>query len=231
MKLKLIQRKPETADVESFIFEPDQSIRWQAGQYLHYSLPHIASDDRGTERWFTISSAPYEGNIRLTTRFTNPGGSSFKDALRAMKIGDFIEGDSPDGDFIYSPDISQSVMIAGGIGITPYRSILLELDHNSSPINATLLYTNHDADFVFMTELDRLQLKYPDFQVYKYTGDQRIKSDELNGYIKQAGTVFYISGPKKMVDNYQVLLDELAVPSGHIKLDYFPGYGVYNLQP
>lgn len=47
MKLKLIQRKPETADVESFIFEPDQSIRWQAGQYLHYSLPHIASDDGG----------------------------------------------------------------------------------------------------------------------------------------------------------------------------------------
>jgi ferredoxin-NADP reductase len=167
----------------------------------------------------------------LTTRFTNPAGSSFKDALRAMKIGDYIEGDSPEGDFVYSPNASQSVMIAGGIGITPYRSILLEMDHNDLPINATLLYANHDADFVFMTELDRLQLKYPDFHVYKYIGDQRIKSNEFSSYIKQTGTVFYISGPKKMVDNYQVLLDELAVPSEYIKLDYFPGYGVYNLQP
>jgi ferredoxin-NADP reductase len=78
MKLRLIQKHQELHDVCSFVFEPEEPITWEAGQYMHYNFPHPDTDDRGVERWFTISTAPFEKNIRITTRLALEKGSSFK---------------------------------------------------------------------------------------------------------------------------------------------------------
>ena len=74
MKLKLTARKREVPGVESFIFKPAEPIVWQAGQYLHYVLNHAPTDDRGSDRWFTIASAPYERHVMVTTRFADAKG-------------------------------------------------------------------------------------------------------------------------------------------------------------
>lgn len=228
MKLRLILRKAETDDIESFIFEPEAALKWQAGQFLHYTLPHHDSDDRGTERWFTISTAPYEEHIMLTTRFTNPDGSSFKKALTRLKIGDYVEGDTPEGDFVYGAADLRHILIAGGIGVTPYRSMLLQQDHNNQPINAVLLYANRDDQFVFDAELEAISDHQPDFEIVKYADGQFISKEDLSHYSGLDKALFYISGPKKMVDSYQDLLSQLGVPAEQIKLDFFPGYGAYS---
>jgi len=78
MKLKLAARKTESPGVESFIFKPDEPLVWKAGQFLHYVLNHLATDDRGSDRWFTIASAPWERHVMLTTRLASKQGSTFK---------------------------------------------------------------------------------------------------------------------------------------------------------
>src|SRR5262245_10473207 len=102
MKLKLTARKAESPGVVSFIFQSKEPLAWKAGQFLHYVLNHEATDDRGSDRWFTIASAAWERHVMLTTRFAAQKGSTFKKALHALKLGDEIEVSDLDGDFVVS---------------------------------------------------------------------------------------------------------------------------------
>jgi len=83
-EIKLAARKTESPGVESFIFKPEAPLVWKAGQFLHYVLNHAATDDRGSDRWFTIASAPWERHVMLTTRFTAKQGSTFKKTLKGQ---------------------------------------------------------------------------------------------------------------------------------------------------
>ena len=149
MKLILVAKRPETEDVMSFLFRSDAPLKWQAGQFLHYSLPHPDVDDRGITRYFTIASAPFEGHVMLTTRFAGKRSSSFKRALRQLPVGAAVDVGEPDGDFVVGDPGDEHVLIAGGIGVTPFRAILLDRDHRELPIKATLLYANRSPDFVY----------------------------------------------------------------------------------
>src|ERR1700722_18853667 len=112
MKLKLIAKKVETPGVVSFIFKPEQPLTWKAGQFLHYVLNHAATDDRGSDRWFTIASAPHERHVMVTTRFASKQGSTFKKNLKPLKRGDEIEISDLDGDFTVSNARKHYVFIA-----------------------------------------------------------------------------------------------------------------------
>jgi len=81
MIFTLKKTKRETGDTVSYIFMPENPLRWKAGQYLHYTLNHPHPDDRGVERYFSIASAPHEKYVMVTTRFA-PKSSSFKKALK-----------------------------------------------------------------------------------------------------------------------------------------------------
>ncbi len=234
--MRLIEKKKEIENVYSFIFEANKKVSWQPGQYLHYELTHPHADDRGAERWFTISAAPFEKHIMLTTRFVPEAhperqskgdtehSSTFKKALFNLEIGQDIKSGEPRGDFLLEPDASRHILIAGGIGITPYRSQLLQLDHDSKQLNADLLYANRDEKFVFGDLFARLEKKHPEFKVIKFVGDQRISQSDVQPYLKDEGTIFYISGPRPMVEAYQHMLETLDVHPERVKTDYFPGY-------
>lgn len=224
MKLTLIEKRPEVAGVTTFVFEASGPFHWTAGQYLHYVLPHKNPDDRGMERWFTISAAPFEGNIQITTRhFEN--GSTFKKELFAMPIGGTIESDSTEGDFTVPDPAQKMVFIAGGIGITPFRSILAELDHNGVAINAKLLYANQDSNFIFKPELEGFVQKHPGFTIHYFTGEERIDEKAIRTDVADlTSTIFYVSGPERMVEVYEKMLLGMGIPDAHIKRDYFPGY-------
>ena len=173
MKLTLRATKQEVSDIFSFIFVPERPLRWQAGQYLHYILNHPKPDDRGVERYFSIASAPYEKQVMLTTRFA-PKGSSFKKVLKKLKPGDVIEVRDKGGDFVLDHRRKMFVFIAGGIGITPFRAILLDMDRNKKPLNVQLLYANRNDDFPYRKELEALKKHHPEFRIDYVVSPDRV---------------------------------------------------------
>lgn len=225
MKLKLIQKKIESPDVKSFIFKPSESIIWKAGQFFHYVLHHEPTDDRGSDRWFTISSAPFEKNIMITTRFTSNKGSSFKKKLESLKIGGSIEISDLDGDFTIDNPAKEYVFIAGGIGITPFRSILKELYHDKRPINVILLYSNRDRNITYREELELIAKNNPHFKIYYIFSPEHIDEKKIKKLIPNLQKpLFYVSGPEPMVESIGNLLKAMNIPGDHIKQDWFPGY-------
>ena len=225
MKLTLVTKRPESADVMSFMFRSDAPLRWEAGQFLSYTLPHQDPDDRGIVRYFTIASAPFEGHVMLTTRFASEGGSSFKRALRRLPDGAVVEVSKPDGDFVLGDPGADHVLIAGGIGVTPFRSILLDLDHRELPINATVLYANRAPEFVYRTEIDALVSRHPRLAVRYLVAPARVTEASIRGVAPDpVKPVFHVSGPEPFVAALEGMLSGLGVPDAHIRRDYFPGY-------
>jgi ferredoxin-NADP reductase len=224
MRLTLVEKKPEAGDAISFRFSPDVPISWQAGQYLHYVLPHTDPDDRGVERWFTIASAPHEGHIQVTTRMSEPH-STFKGALNALPIGGTIEADGPEGDFIADDPSSELILIAGGIGVTPYRAMLLDLDHKGVSINAHLLWANRTNDFPFREELEALQARHQNFRIRYVVNPERIDEAFIRANVLDLQKpIFYTSGPEPMVLALIEVLRSMGVPDAHNRKDDFPGY-------
>lgn len=225
MKFTLINKKTEVPGVETFVFRPTEPLSWKPGQYAHYILPHNPADDRGTERWFTIASAPFERDVMITTRLAAEKGSTFKAALAALKVGESIESDYVDGDFVIENVTQEYVFIAGGIGITPFHSILKEADHAGVKLRVTLLYANRDANVAFKEELDLWAEQNPNLVIHYITSPERVDQTAIATFVpNMQKPVFYISGPEPMVKNLGTMLEGLGVPAAHIKLDDFPGY-------
>lgn len=227
MKITLAKKRKETTDVTSFIFETNVPVKWIAGQFLFYTFPHDNPDERGITRYFTISAAPFEKHIMVTTKLANEHPSSFKKKLFSSPIGTKLEVTDPDGDFIIEDPSRKFVFMSGGIGITPYRSILLDLDNKNLPINAILLYANHDDNFVFRDELETLAAKHPTFKIKYFTSPRHIEKEDIQKAIDAIGEkpLIYFSGPELMTEAFEKLLKvEMKIPEERIKLDFFPGY-------
>lgn len=222
-RLTLIKVTEETSEVQSFHFKPDQQLEFQAGQFLKYFLPHPTADDRGVSRYFTISSTPQEREIVITTKFIPGDGSSFKQALLKMKPGDSIEAEGPSGSFTYPDPALEVVFIAGGIGITPFRSILTDLDYQNINAPITLLYANKTAGIPFKTLLDQLAMKHDRLKIDYITG-LITESILQSSFLNHTSAIFYLSGPEPMVEALKATLERLGLPSKQIKTDYFPGY-------
>lgn len=225
MKLTLVEKIQETSNATTFVFKYDGDFTWTAGQLLHYTLPHENPDDRGIERYFTISAAPSTKHISITTKFAGEKSSSFKKALFALPIRSEIEADGLEGKFTLPDPKQESVFIAGGIGITPYHSILAEADTQGSDIHVTLLYANNDADFVFKRELEEISSKHEHFNIHYFVAPERINEEAIRKHVPDlTKPVFYISGPEPMVEAFEKMLAEMGIADAHIKRDFFPGY-------
>ena len=240
MKLTFVEKRKEAGNVFTFIFKPKtrsdlvwfvwkpglpaSAQPWQAGQYLFYTIPNSNPDIRGVTRYFTISSAPFEKHIAITTKiFEKP--STFKKSLLKLKIGDEIEANGPDGDFVIEDPKRNLVFIAGGIGITPFRSILLDLSNRNLKPSIRLLYANHDENIVFKEELESLKNKNSNLKINyfispTYIDEATVKSQLL---IVNRPLVF-ISGPSPFVRTIRVLILDQGVEKENIKTDSFSGY-------
>lgn len=225
MKFKLIEKKTVTSDIETFIFEPAEAISWEPGQYLHYVLDHANPDERGIERWFTISNPPYEKHPSITTRFTGKAGSTFKEALKNMQLGDAIEADGLEGDFTVDDPAKHYIFIAGGIGITPFHSMLLQLANDKKPINVDLMYANRDDNFPFDDELQQIASRNSNFKIHKFVDPQHIEEADIKAVAsKLDDPEYYVSGPKPMVEAFEKTLKGMGVIETKIHTDDFPGY-------
>ena len=226
MKLQYRNSAPLVDNIKTFVFTPTEPETWQAGQFIHLTLAHENQDDRGDERWFTISSAPFEKDVWITTRWFGENSSTFKKTLNKLEPGDIIEVDEPEGNFIESDVNVEYIFVAGGIGITPIRSILKQLDFEGKPIRAELLYANRDSENIaFKEELELLSDKHEGFNITYYIGDHLIDESDLRNFgSKTQNPHYYISGPEPMVKAFKATLNSIGIEKSHIKLDYFPGY-------
>ena len=122
--LELKEKIPIVADVYDFIFKSDKKFKFKPGQYMEWTLGHGHQDARGMRRYFTIASSPTEDNVRMGVKFY-PNSSSFKKSLLFLNPGDKIVASQLAGDFVLPKDKNKKlVFIAGGIGITPFRSMI-----------------------------------------------------------------------------------------------------------
>ena len=123
-KVKLVRSYDEVGNIRTFVFETGGAT-WQAGQYQTYELPQVEGDEKAKKRFFTIAAAPSEGEFHISTRVSD---SAFKQALNSLQPGDEIEAHDIEGDFTWETD-ERVVLVAGGIGVTPYRSIQIGRAH------------------------------------------------------------------------------------------------------
>ena len=225
MKLKLVGKRQETPDVTTFLFTPSEPLTWVPGQFLHYVVHHEPTDDRGSDRWFTNASAPFEGNVRITTRLAAENGSTFKKKLFSLVEGKNVEISMVEGDFILDDPEQEYVFIAGGIGITPYRSILAQLAHDKQPINVTLLYSNRDQNIVYKEELEQIAASNSNFKIHYIFSPEHIDEEKIKALVPDLQKpLFYISGPEPMVDSLGDMLKSMGISEDRIKQDWFPGY-------
>lgn len=235
--LRIKEKLQYGTDVIDFVFAPTSSrMSFSPGQYLEWTLPHNSPDDRGNRRYFTIASSPTEESIHLGVKFY-PQGSSFKKALAALDEKTPIVAGSLAGDFTLPDDPNTKlVFIAGGIGITPFRSMIkycIDL-HQKRPI--IVLYANKVVSEIaygdVLQEAEKVGIK----TVYTLTDTQsapknwkgrtgritpEVIKEEVPDFMER---IFYLSGPHAMVTAYEETLTGMGVPQSHIKKDFFPGF-------
>ena len=221
-ELLFLESYKESEDIYTFLFEKEKSLTWKAGQHGLFNIIH--KKIKNAIRPFTVASAPTENVVRLTMRISdNP--SDFKKAMLELKQGMKIKLSGPVGNF-YLKDNSPSLLIAGGIGITPFRAILKQIEAEGSsiekPIN--LLYLDSNKSYIYKNELDRIanntsiNVTYLDSR-----NDLHQEIDKFNSLYKNNGK-YFIAGPKSMVEDVSTYLQNNNVSKRNIKKDAFFGY-------
>jgi len=174
---------------------------------------------------YSISSSPTESDIRITFR---EGISEFKQALQAIKSNDRLSILQYGNDYGFQLKKNQSsVLIAGGVGIAPFRSMIKEMYDSHDKNEITLIYLNQNENFLFKDELDIWSEKLPNLSIsYIITKDINRKKREklILSLIKSPRQNFYISGPPGMVDSNEHLLIDAGVQVRDIRIDSFGGY-------
>lgn len=196
------------------------SVRQIAGQFIELRVTHDNRDSRGDKRWFTLSNSPTEDMLAITTKFATENGSSFKAALQALEPGSLVDMSAPMGDFVLPKDASiPLVFVAGGIGATPFHSMVkFVLDSNEARDITVLYAANSIAEIAFQDTLKCLGDKFVTVVGEHLTTEKILAvADQQKGYL-------YISGPEPMVEAIQQGLKDAGFDKKRIQTDYFPGY-------
>jgi len=226
LELSLAAIKKEASGLYSFAFAHQGTFDYDAGQYMEWTLPLRHSDNRGNRRYLTLSSSPTENMLEFTVRLPK-NASHFKKALAAFKPGDKILASHLGGSFTLPSNTTQKlVFVAGGVGITPFRSMAKYLLDNQQTRDVQLLYcANSSAEFAFSAVFAQaktigLVTHYIDTSATPINPDVIAQS-----VVDYKQRLFYISGPYGFVKTVRQALLTLGVSPTSIKSDYFPGYG------
>lgn len=227
LKLVLKEKIKLTDSVYDFIFTSKEKLNFKPGQYLEWTLGHQKTDSRGNRRYFTIASSPTEKDIKIGVKF-NKKGSSFKKELEGMKKGEEIIVGSLAGDFTLPANLHQKiVLIAGGIGVTPFRSMIKHLTDTNEKRDMILIYNEKSLkEMVYKSIFDEAAKRLGIKVLYYETSKKgRITPRNLREIIPDfKERLFYISGSHSMVTGFKNLLKSLGIKEKQLKLDYFPGF-------
>lgn len=230
MRASFVRSHAEAGNIVTFYFKPERPVHYTAGQFAEWVLKHPKPDDRGMKRWFTISSSPTEELVSLTTKFADKA-STFKQALRELKVGDEIMMSEPMGDFVL-PKFVQTplIFVAGGIGITPFHSILSWLGATKETRPITLIYGVNNEDEIIFTETYEKAGVVPKIVVSSPSsawGGERgpLTAELIFGLAPPPeDALVYVSGPEPMVEKLEKDLQAKGLRKEQFVGDYFPNY-------
>jgi len=212
-----------------------EEVDFRPGQYFWVELLESQhEDERGLRRHFSVVTSPTErGVLGVCTRVRD---TAFKKTLAELKVGDEVEVEPPKGDYVLPEDTTPHyVFVAGGIGITVFRSMLRYIADTAEPYRVTLVYSNRDrAGTAFLDELSELEQRIPALRVVLtmtedegWEGESRfvgpeLLSDHLEGELTDH--TYLVAGPPPMVEAVVGQLSEAGVPEEQVLPDRFSGY-------
>ena len=233
---RLVGRTNWGVQTMDFAFATDQPLQYQPGQYIEVTLPHSKPDDRGNRRYFTLASSPTEPNLHIGAKFY-PNGSTFKRAMQSMSGNTPVAVEQVAGDFTLPADATRKLaFIAGGIGVTPFRSMVKYLIDTNDHRSVGMLYAERQVSELAYTDVFEQARRQLGIAVtYTVTSQtSAIPAGVATGYIDMAmirrvmpdygERLFYISGPHQMVADTKRILLAMGVQRKNIKIDFFPGY-------
>jgi ferredoxin-NADP reductase len=212
-----------------------QEVDFEPGQYFFVTLPDIGhQDEKGLRRHITVVTSPNErGVLGLCTRLRD---TAFKRSLVELPVGAEVDVEAPKGDYVLPKETDRPyVFIAGGIGITVFRSMLRYIAEEGLPHRVTLVYSNRDRDSAaFLDELSALERDSPNLQVVLTMTDdpawqgetRRIDADLLRDHLDGdiGSFTFLIAGPPGMVEAVEGTLRDAGVPEEQVRPERFSGY-------
>ena len=238
MQLPLIRKQKEAKGTYSFYFDNRNKIKYLPGQYFYFTLPQLNYDDaRGPTRHFTISSSPSEKEFKFTTRIREKSG--YKKTLFELPMGTNLEVEGPNGTFILDEnEKGEHILIAGGIGITPFRSFIKYNLDKDLGTQMHLIYSNSiPEEIAFENELKAfssnvnfitvdMTVTKPEESKINWSGlTGRVDSNLLNKLLLDLkNKTYWIAGPPAMVSAIEATLSELKIPGDKVKSDKFSGY-------
>ncbi len=235
--IKLLKRTEVAEGTMAFSFQRPAGFEYKAGQSADFTLLNPPETDaEGNTRAFSLASPPHEPDLTITTRMRN---TAFKRVLKSMKIGSELMMDGPFGAMtLHNNATRPAVFLAGGIGITPFRSMILRASHEKLPHKITLFYANRNPEAAaFLAELYEQEKKNAQFKLVATVDETGKKGDPWKGetghidkhmilkYVNPLnGPIYYLAGPPSMVTAMQKMLNEAGVDDDDIRLEAFSGY-------
>ena len=234
---RLLSRQDVAEGTTAFHLEKPPHWDFRAGQYLDLTLINPPETDaEGNIRSFSIASSPREATLMVTTRMRN---TAFKRTLKKMPIGSEVQVEGPSGDLILHSDSNRAaVFLAGGIGITPFRSIVVGAAEDNLPHRIFLFYSSHrPEDAPFLDELQALESRNPNYRLIAtmtamaksqrhWNGETgKIDAGMLSRYLKDAPSpIYYVAGPPEMVKGLQTTLKSSGIADDDVRAEEFSGY-------
>ncbi len=217
---------------------------YTAGQFAFFDIGRVYNDPKGPIRHFTISSSPTENFIMFSTRIRD---SPYKKRLSTLDEGATVKVRGPEGQFVLHEDYSKpAVFLSGGIGVTPFRSIVKYATDKQLPLKIVVFDSNRNREnILFKEEFDDWANINKNLKIiYTISNDEKQQSSSTAndwkgeyGRIDKAmilkyldinilnNSIFYICGPPGMLKAMQSLLqDDLEIPKERIKVEEFTGY-------
>jgi len=214
------EMKKEEEGIYTFIFEPVKPLEWHAGKHAMFFITHKKIDK--AMRLFSISSCPSENKIAITTKIgENP--SDYKKALLELRPAMKMKLRGPMGPFVLQ-NSQTNCFITGGIGITPFRSMMKEINISKQTFNGNikLFYINSSDTVLFGEELKTMENEKNSTEFFT---DKLVMGNRIKQMTSQSNnTVYFIAGTKQMTTSIKEMLIELGVKKKNIKMDTFIGY-------
>jgi glycine betaine catabolism B len=244
LSLELLSKeKLQETDIMTFRFSRGAGIDFTAGQYAFFKLDGVYGDAKGPIRHFSISSSPTEQDyIQISTRIRD---TPYKQKLASLEEGTKILAWGPQGEFVLHDDdhSKPAVFLSGGIGVTPFRSMIKYATDKRLPVKITMFDSNRNQqNILYKDEFDKLASQNKNIKVvYTVTEEEQVSNTEnwsgergridksmLERYLTKDeidNAVFYICGPPGMLKAMQELLQkELQIPKDRLKVEAFTGY-------
>jgi len=233
--LPFIKKEKIAKDTYSFYWDSTNlDLDFLPGQYVRMTLDIKNPDNRGSSRSFTIASSPLEKqHIMITTKIIK---SSFKKRLMTLKPQELVKFFGPMGGFVLNEEEKNDrVFLAGGIGITPFHSMIIYANAKKLSIPITLVVSFSSVeDLVFYEELSNIAkensyiktiytITHPNVQWKSEIG--RVSEGLIKKYVPDIFKPLYcIVGPPAMVAAIEETVRKMGVSNERIFIENFTGY-------